>query len=176
ETGQTYDAALAWAIRRNMQFAETSYAPSAHGMLGTACYIQSSSPLRRYIDMLNQRQIKSLVIDGRPFYEEEAVRKISQYLDATLASISEAEQESHYYWLYLYLKQNAGMVYEGVVIEASEERARIEIAGVFLHVTAQARIHGKFCAGEKVAVTVENADARARKVFFKAVALDKLAG
>ncbi len=173
ETGQSYDAALAWAIRRNMQFAETSYAPSAHGMLGTPCYVQSSSPLRRYIDLLNQRQIKSLVIEGRPFYEEDAVRKISQYLDATLASISEAEQESHYYWLYLYLKQNAGRVYEGVVLEASEERARIEIAGVFLHVTAQARIHGRFSVGEKVSITVENADARARKIFFKASPVDR---
>jgi len=59
------------------------------------------------------------------------------------------------------------------VLEASEERARIEIAGVFLHVTAQARIHGRFSAGEKVSITVENADARARKIFFKASPVDR---
>lgn len=168
-SGASYDAAQAWAIRRYMQFAETSYSPSAHGMLGVSCYMQSSSPLRRYIDLANQRQIKSLAVSGAPFYGEERFRELAQYLDATLSLISEAEQESHYYWLYLYLKQNAGGEYDGVVIEASEERARIEIAGVYLHVTAQTRIHGRFCVGDRVAVTVETADARERRIYFRAV-------
>jgi len=167
--GASYDAAQAWAIRRYMQFAETSYAPSAHGMLGVSCYMQSSSPLRRYIDLANQRQIKSLAVSGAPFYGEERFRELAQYLDATLSLISEAEQESHYYWLYLYLKQRAGGEYEGVVIEASDERARIEIAGVYLHVIAQTRIHGRFCVGDRVAVTVETADARERRIYFRAV-------
>ena len=172
ETNQTYDAAAAWVIRRSMNFAETSYSPSAHGMLGVACYIQSSSPLRRYIDLANQRQLKAISANRPPCYDLERIKELSMYLDATLSSVSEAEQESHYYWLYMYLRQNAGSVYEGVVIEASEERARIEIEKVYLHVTAQARVHGRFTAGERVAVTIENANARERKLFFKAVKIE----
>jgi hypothetical protein len=171
-SGRTYDAAAAWVIRRNMNFAETSYAPSAHGMLGVACYIQSSSPLRRYIDLANQRQLKAVAANKPPYYDLQRMKDLAMYLDATLSSISEAEQESHYYWLYLYLRQNAGSVYEGVVIEASEDRARIEIEKVYLHVTAQARIHGRFTTGERVAVTVESANARERKIFFKAVKIE----
>lgn len=167
--GLSYDAALAWGIRRHMQFAETSYSPSAHGMLGVDCYVQSSSPLRRYIDLANQRQIKSLAVTGSPLYGEDRFRSLAQYLDATLASISEAEQESHYYWLYYYLRQNAGAEYDGTVIEASEDRARIELDGVFLHVIAQTRVHGRFTAGESVGVIVESADARERRIYFRAV-------
>ncbi len=169
ESAKTYDAAAAWVIRRNMNFAETSYTPSAHGMLGTACYIQSSSPLRRYIDLANQRQLKAIAANKPAYYDMQQMKDLAMYLDATLASISEAEQESHYYWLYFYLKQNAGITCDGVVIEATEDRARIEIENVFLHVTAQARFYGRFAAGERVAVTVESANPRERKLFFKAV-------
>ncbi len=57
-------------IFRNQSMGKTRMAtqPGIHQGLGVENYAWSSSPLRRYVDLLNQRQILSLVQDAAPPY------------------------------------------------------------------------------------------------------------
>jgi exoribonuclease-2 len=57
-------------IFRNQSMGKTRMAtqPGIHQGLGVENYAWSSSPLRRYVDLINQRQILSLVQDEAPHY------------------------------------------------------------------------------------------------------------
>ena len=47
-----------------------------HQGLGVAHYMWSSSPLRRYVDLVNQRQIMSVLREGAPAYRQERHRAV----------------------------------------------------------------------------------------------------
>jgi exoribonuclease-2 len=57
-------------VFRNQNMGKTRLAtqPGIHQGLGVENYAWSSSPLRRYVDLINQRQILSLVQDEAPVY------------------------------------------------------------------------------------------------------------
>jgi len=162
----SYNPLRAWEIRRSMPYSISAYEMTPHGMLGVPGYVQASSPLRRYIDLLMQRQIKSLLVFGKPRYDIESLKEKIIYCEGSLSAASEIEQESRGYWLYKYLKKNSGEKIPATVIEASEDRFRVELSKYFLHLNGAARLHGKRTAGERVIVTINSVDIRDRKIHF----------
>ncbi len=75
--------------RRENQ-AETSFPPSVmgtspqpHQAMGLSCYAQASSPLRRYSDLVNQRQIKSLLQGTALPYTKSELDDMLEHLEQT---------------------------------------------------------------------------------------------
>jgi len=65
-----------------------------HQGLGVAQYMWSSSPLRRYVDMVNQRQIIAMLRDGEPAYPETTPRCTPQYAISTPCTPSMASSSA----------------------------------------------------------------------------------
>ncbi|HNY12057.1 MAG TPA: ribonuclease catalytic domain-containing protein, partial [Candidatus Wallbacteria bacterium] len=162
----SYDPLRAWEIRKSMPYSISAYEMTPHGMLGVPGYVQASSPLRRYIDLLMQRQMKSILTSTMPCYNIEYLKEKINYCEGSLAAASEIEQESRGYWLYKHLKKNMGEKIPATVIEASEERFRLELSKYYLHLNGSTRLHGRRAAGERVIVTIDNVDIRDRKIHF----------
>ncbi len=53
-----------------------SLSPSYHWGLGLDSYVQITSPIRRYSDLILQRQIVSYILKGKPVYEEMDLMKV----------------------------------------------------------------------------------------------------
>ena len=89
-----------------------------HQGLGVAQYMWSSSPLRRYVDMVNQRQIIAMLRDEEPAYpkNDTALYATMRDFDTMYGIYGEFQRKMERYWCLRWLEQeNIGQV-EGVVL------------------------------------------------------------
>jgi exoribonuclease-2 len=84
-----------------------STAPAPHQGLGVAQYLWSSSPLRRYVDFVNQRQIVSLLRDEAPVYapNDTALFTVMSHFDTAYALYNEFQRNMERYWCLRWLQQ-----------------------------------------------------------------------
>ncbi len=88
-----------------------------HQGLGVAQYMWSSSPLRRYVDLVNQRQIIAMLRDKEPAYvkNDTALYTIMNDFDITYGSYNEFQRGMERYWCLRWLQQENIKQIEAVV-------------------------------------------------------------
>jgi len=81
--------------------------PAAHEGLGVAHYTWASSPLRRYIDLLNQRQLISLHGATPPHYQaqDEALLSVIRDFEVNYDAYAEFQRQMERYWCLRWLIQ-----------------------------------------------------------------------
>jgi exoribonuclease-2 len=84
-------------------------APDPHVGLGVDQYAWSSSPLRRYVDLVNQRQLISLVQGSEPVYPPRSEALFSVVRDFELAydAYNEFQRRLERYWMLRWMIQEA---------------------------------------------------------------------
>ena len=84
-----------------------STAPAAHEGLGVAQYMWSSSPLRRYVDLLNQRQLIAAARSEAPPYQQRDEALLGAMRDFELAydAYAEFQRNMERYWCLRWLIQ-----------------------------------------------------------------------
>ena len=97
--------------------------PGEHQGLGLANYLWSSSPLRRYCDLVNQRQLLATLDGTRPPYAENDAELYAALTDfeATYSNYGEFQDRMEHYWCLRWLLQEritetpATVIREGLV-------------------------------------------------------------
>ena len=81
--------------------------PEPHQGLGVDQYAWSSSPLRRYVDLVNQRQIISLVQGSDPVYPPRSEKLLAIVRDFELAydAYNEFQRRMERFWILRWLQQ-----------------------------------------------------------------------
>jgi exoribonuclease-2 len=84
-----------------------STVPSAHVGLGVEQYVWASSPLRRYIDLVNQRQIAALATGSPPPYKpgDETLLAVMREFESTYEVYSDFQRSMERYWCLRWLLQ-----------------------------------------------------------------------
>ena len=108
--------AAMFAQRRAMQRAQQRPAPGPHTGLGLAAYVQATSPLRRYGDLLVHQQLRAHLA-GAPLLDANELTLRLGTADAVSGAVRTAERLSNAHWTMVYLLQNPDWTGEGVVIE-----------------------------------------------------------
>ena len=91
-----------------------------HQGLGVAQYMWSSSPLRRYIDLVNQRQIIQLIKNEPPIYtkNDNALFAVLSSFDTAYTAYSEFQRSMERYWCLRWVQQeNIQLVTASVIRE-----------------------------------------------------------
>ena len=103
--------------------------PGAHGGLGVESYTQATSPLRRYPDLMVQRQISSHLRTGEALYDTEAVTSIAHRADTQIRQMSRIENQRRQYFLLKWLdarranSTDGEYILNGIVLENPPNRA-----------------------------------------------------
>ena len=95
-----------YLVTRRLLPAELDTVPAPHRGLGVPSYIQVSSPLRRYPDLVMQRQISHFLISSEPFYPAESITSVVQRAEVQLREIARLEEERKRYWFLKYLQES----------------------------------------------------------------------
>ncbi|MFO1273508.1 MAG: RNB domain-containing ribonuclease [Rubrivivax sp.] len=104
--------------------------PAPHAGMGVAQYTWASSPLRRYVDLVNQWQIIACARHGRtaalaaPFKPKDAaLLSIISGFDAAYASYNEFQNAIERFWTLRWLQQNGTTELEAAVLKDGLVRA-----------------------------------------------------
>jgi exoribonuclease-2 len=81
--------------------------PDPHQGLGVAQYLWASSPLRRYSDLVNQRQLLAVIGGDKPPYAEGDAElfAVAADFEVTYAQYAEFQNRMEYYWCLRWLLQ-----------------------------------------------------------------------
>jgi exoribonuclease II len=98
-------------------------APGAHEGLGVPVYLWSTSPIRRYSDLINQRQLIALARGETPPYTRKDTALLSAVadFDATYNQYGDFQQQMEQYWCLRWMQQesitslNATVIRENLV-------------------------------------------------------------
>jgi exoribonuclease-2 len=128
--------------------------PEAHEGLGVATYAWCTSPLRRYIDLLNQWQLAAAVRGQRaPFARNsEALLGALRAFEVTAARYDEHQRAMEQYWCLRWLAQE--QVREAVGIVLRENLVRFETLPLVVRVSSLAEVP----PGSRVQLALEPPD------------------
>ena len=90
--------------------------PEPHAGLGLDLYLTLTSPLRKYLDLATQRQLKGL-LGLEALYSDEELSYIIQAVEQPMSYISVLQQERLRYWILKYLERSVGKKEEALVLE-----------------------------------------------------------
>jgi exoribonuclease-2 len=101
-----------------------STVPAAHQGLGVEGYAWSSSPLRRYVDLVNQRQLIALARGEAPRYEarDERVLAALRDFEAVHEAYGEFQRQMERYWCLRWLIQEERQTVPATVVRESLAR------------------------------------------------------
>ncbi|MCO6430386.1 MAG: RNB domain-containing ribonuclease [Deltaproteobacteria bacterium] len=126
--------ALDYAIRVNLKKSITSLEPLPHATLGLGAYCQLTSPIRRFADLCNQRQLLSYICGGSPLYTEETLQNVLNHSEESLAKANLVARESKRLWLLRYLARRAERdpVISGTVVRVDLKQPMVELDEIYL--------------------------------------------
>lgn len=103
--GSPLDAVAFEKLRKTFKRSRLSLTPGIHSGLGLSAYTQISSPIRRYADLVTQRQFTSF-LESRPLpYDRDGLLKILANAEANEQIIRSVEDQSTTYWMLKFLAQ-----------------------------------------------------------------------
>jgi exoribonuclease-2 len=104
-----------WMQRKFLNRFVLSPEPDSHSGLGLDAYVTGTSPIRKYTDLITQRQIRSVLGLETPYTKEEIEHVISR-LHQPLSLVSRIQNQRKRYWLLKYLEEKIGDKEEAIVL------------------------------------------------------------
>ena len=114
------------AIYRNQGGAKTrmEVVPGSHQWLGVSHYAWTSSPLRRFTDLANQRQLVAALAAAEPAYTREELAAAARDFEAAYEAYAEHQRLLERYWCLKYIAQEGIESAEGTIIR--DELVRLD--------------------------------------------------
>ncbi|MDR3393432.1 MAG: RNB domain-containing ribonuclease [Parasulfuritortus sp.] len=128
--------------------------PAPHEGLGLECYAWSTSPLRRYVDLINQRQILAVAREEKPVYAGNDPMLFAAMRDFELAydAYNDFQRKMERYWCLRWLMQEGIQELNAAVLK--ENLVRFEGLPYVARVTGAPAIN----PGERIRVAVSDFD------------------
>jgi exoribonuclease-2 len=133
--------------------------PESHAGLGLDVYVTLTSPLRKYVDLTTQRQLRSLLALEAP-YSDEDLRFIIQAVEQPMSYITVLQRERLRYWILRYLERHAGQKQEAIVLEKRRHRYVILLTKYMIECSLPLNCGADLKPEDTVLVKLERVSAR----------------
>ena len=154
-----HDAVWRFKVLRRMKPLELSLKSSPHATLGVDTYCQITSPIRRYADLVLQRQLRAALSNDPPVYDAgDMMDELSALERSRILNKIQARRE--WYWLLKHLEKQKDVHIRAVVLEARERNVLVEFPDY----------------GSRMAVKVEGSPSPGEEIVLSPVAIDPWSG
>ncbi|MFH1006976.1 MAG: RNB domain-containing ribonuclease [Candidatus Latescibacterota bacterium] len=162
--GVTNETLRRHQILRRVKSAKLSMEPGPHHLLGVDCYTQVTSPLRRFSDLLVQRQIVRYLTQGDLAYERDEMMTMLQHAEERLRALKRMERNRERYWLLKYLHLFVGEEFGAMVLEVRGKQVRVELTEYALGVSVY--LEGQPEPGDTVRLRLTGVHPRMDQIHF----------
>ncbi len=145
--------------RRKLQPLTIDVEPQPHSGLGLDSYINVTSPIRRYFDLISQRQMLNFIFSGTPFYNKEELDRVITQVSATLKDLNTVKRNRYSYWITRYLESRPGKPLPAIVLDVLKGRYRVILTDFYITAEIKREKESRLKAGEEIFVRVTKADA-----------------
>lgn len=141
--------------RRMLRRVDISTAPGPHSSLGLGAYASITSPLRKYLDLVMQRQLVSLLQGDAAAYTRRELSDIMLGLQPVLTRSAVVEHERWRYWIIKAMLHESTNRLEALVLEKNHGCYELLLPRFMLSVSIKAQDAGDLAPGSTVAVAVD---------------------
>ncbi len=146
------------AVKRCLTRGQVSTSPQAHFSLGLEAYVQATSPIRRYGDLLTQRQLAAH-LQGQAPLEASALSDVLSTVEGGLREGITISREDQRHWRQVWFAEHRGQQWRGVFLRWLREDHLLALVHLdALAMDLPAECHGAVRPGDGVLVRVREVD------------------
>ncbi|MFW5489583.1 MAG: ribonuclease catalytic domain-containing protein [Desulfovibrio sp.] len=119
--------------------------PRPHRGLGLQAYAPSTSPLRRYPDLVNCAQIGHWLAHGTPRWSKEELETMRPRLVARLEAAGQVQRFRPRYWKLEFCRQNRKSLREAVAVDDNGNFITLAVPELQIFVRADKKLAGEKC-------------------------------
>jgi exoribonuclease-2 len=157
--GDPSDIYLHFSQRRLLNRVELTCDPGLHGMLGLSPYTHVTSPIRRYLDLVVQRQMGAALAGAPLPYDADTLRCLAQEVEPIVRRAGKLRQARQRYWLLRWLEARMDRPLPALVMELQFKRWQILITDIMMLTTIPVEAGRTLEPGQAVSIKVVKADA-----------------
>lgn len=139
-------------VRKALARSSQSLEPCPHSGLGLDRYIQATSPIRRYRDLIHQRQIKHHLQHGSVLYDQAAMEEIMTHTSTPVSAAEKMERNRRAYFMHKYLLARRGAELEAVILASTTDRYVLQLVESLREVEVPHGSGGLKAPGDRVRV------------------------
>lgn len=148
-----------WVQRRFLSRVVLDLDPQPHAGLGLDAYLTLTSPLRKYLDLVTQRQLRGLFGLERSYSEEE-LRFIIRALEEPMSYITVLQQERTRYWILRYLEALVGNKVQAMVLDKRRQRYIVLLPSYMIECSLPLNSGADLKPQDTIEVKIEQVNAR----------------
>jgi len=148
-----------WMQRRMLNRVIISPQPESHSGLGLDKYVTATSPIRKYFDLVTQRQVRACFGMEQPYSVDE-IEKMLQFLKLPLMNAGQVQLRRNRYWLLKYLEKQVGAKEEAIVLNKIRDKYIILLINYLTECKLSSSSHWNLKPQDLVQVTITHVDAR----------------
>ena len=130
----------------------------SHKPLGLNSYVQVTSPIRRYFDLVVQRQIIGILEGNEWIYDDKELSEIISTVTNGFGERRLKQKNRRKYWLYRYLQDNLDENIKGIISSANETYSSAYLPDFFLEVPIKNHSTKNLKEYDEVTLNVEEVD------------------
>ena len=148
-----------WMQRRLLSRVIIGLEPEPHTGLGLDVYVTLTSPLRKYVDLATQRQLRSLLGLEAP-YSDEDLRFIIRAVEQPMSYITVLQRERLRYWILRFLERHVGQKQEALVLEKRRNRYVVLLTKYMIECSLPLNCGADLKPEDTILVKIERVSAR----------------
>jgi exoribonuclease-2 len=146
------------AIKRCLSRGHLGTTPAPHFSLGLECYVQATSPIRRYGDLLVQRQLLAHQ-QGEPVLEEADLEAVLSELEGVIRQGLQISREDQRHWQQVWFEAQDQHQWPGVFLRWLRPQDRLGLVHLpDLAMDLAAECHGDPVPGDDLLVRLQQVD------------------
>lgn len=159
EEGDPNDLFLHFRQRRLLNPVDLTTKSGKHSSLGVDHYTHSTSPIRRYLDLVMQRQLAAVLAGKPPAYSQRELEEVAMQVQPNVRKAMRVRQARQRYWVLKWLDERRDEKHPALVMEYQTRRWQLLLSEVMMLTAIPNQPGLSLEPGQKIWVKIEKADA-----------------